>query len=135
MDKIEKGFALKKPCSECPFRKDGKGVRLQDGRKEDILEGLLSGRDSSFPCHKTVYRKGADNFDEEGEYRPRDVSVCPGAMAVARKLGRDPQMIQIAERLGWIELDHLDQAMKETLDPSDLKIDRKKARLYSGDSD
>lgn len=55
--------------------------------------------------------------------------MCPGAMAVARKLGRDPQMVQVAERMGWIEADHFDAAMEDTLNPSDLNIDRKRAKL------
>lgn len=135
MDEIRKSFALKKPCADCPFRNDDKAINLQEGRKEQILEDLLSGKNATFHCHKTVYRKGVDNFDEEGSYHPTDVAMCPGAMAVARKLGRDPQMIQVAERMGWIEPGHYDAAMEVTLEPSDLKIDPNRARLYSEDSD
>ena len=129
MDIIKQSFALKEPCSDCPFRNDGQSINLQDGRREQIIEDLLSGVSTTFHCHKTVYRKDADNFDEDGNYKPQDVMMCPGAMAVARKLGRDPQMIQIAERMGWIELGHYDKAMEKTLDPSDLKIDKKRARI------
>lgn len=129
MDMIKRGFALKQVCSNCPFRKDANSIELEDGRREQIIEDLLSGKATTFHCHKTVYRKGAGNFDDDGNYQPKDVAMCPGAMAVARKAGRDPQMVQVAERMGWIEPDHYDKAMDETLDPSDLKIDRNNARL------
>lgn len=129
MNEIKRGFALKKPCENCPFRNDEKAVSLAPGRREEIMEALLSGEWSSFHCHKTVYRNGADNFDEDGEYRPKDVAMCAGAMALARKLGRDPQMVQIAERMGWIEPDHYDEAMGEVMDPDSLAIDRRKAHL------
>ena len=128
MDHIKKGFALKKPCADCPFRNDDKAISLRDGRREEIIEDLLSGKSSTFHCHKTVYRKGAKNFDDEGLYKPKDVAMCPGAMAVARKMGRDPQMIQVAERMGWIETGHYDVAISETLEPKDLKINKIRAR-------
>lgn len=129
MDEIRRAFALKKPCEDCPFRNDDKAVELSPGRREEIMEGLLSGQDSAFHCHKTVYRAGASNFNEEGEYKPKDVAMCAGAMALAKKLGRDPQMVQIAERLGWIKEGHYDEAASEVIDPSDLNIDRRKVHL------
>lgn len=136
MDSIKRAFSLRRVCQNCPFRKDAQAIDLAEGRKEQIIEDLLSGKSTTFHCHKTVYREGADNFDEEGNYRPNDVMMCPGAMAVARKLGRDPQMIQVAERMGWIEPDHYAEAMSETLDPeTDLKVDFKNARLYRSEPD
>lgn len=136
MNKIEQAFSLTRVCKNCPFRKDDQAIDLQPGRKEEIIEGLLSGRESTFHCHKTVYREGAGNFDEDGNYTPHDVKMCPGAMAVARKMGRDPQMIQVAERMGWIPDGHYDQALAETLDPKkDLSINLKNARLAQEEND
>jgi hypothetical protein len=126
---MEKQFSLKKPCANCPFRNDDKAIELQDGRKEQIIEDLLSGVEPSFPCHSTVYRPDGRNFDDDDEYRPVDICHCPGAIAVARKFGRDTTLVQIATRLGAIAPDHYDEALSLTLEPSDLKVDRKKVWL------
>ncbi len=122
-------FAVRKPCANCPFRKDDKAISLQPGRREQIIEDLLSGKDSTFHCHKTVYRNDGRNHDEEGNYQPVDVSHCPGAAAVARKFGRDTVMVQVASRLGAIGHDHYDEALEQTLEPEDLNIDTKRARI------
>lgn len=122
-------FALRKPCANCPFRNDDKAIALQPGRREGILEGLLSGAHETFSCHKTVFRDDGRNHDEDGRYRPVDVSVCPGAAAVARKFGRDLTIVQLATRLGLIENDHYDEAIALTLSPEHICIDRAKARI------
>lgn len=126
---MEKQFALTKPCANCPFRKDVATIDLMPGRKEEIVEGLLSGEHSTFHCHKTVYRTDGRNHDNEGNYHPVDVCQCPGAAAVARKFGRDTVMVQVATRLGALEPDHYDDALAETIDPEDLSIDRAKAKI------
>jgi len=122
-------FALKKPCSNCPFRKDGNAIMLVSGRKEEIIEALLNGTAATFPCHKTVYRKDGRNHDDNGQYKPVDISHCPGAMAVCRKFGRDPQVVQVATRLGFIEEDHYTEAEAGTLSAESLLIDRQKAYI------
>lgn len=122
-------FAVKTPCANCPFRNDEQAIPLQPGRREGIIEGLLSGEHETFPCHKTVYRKDGRNHDEDENYRPVDVSVCPGAAAVSRKFGRDLTIVQLATRLGFIPYDHYDEALPLTLEPEDLPIDREKARI------
>jgi len=122
-------FAVKKPCANCPFRNDDQAIPLQPGRREGIIEGLLSGEHETFPCHATVYRKDRRNHDEDDNYRPVDVSVCPGAAAVSRKFGRDLTIVQLATRLGMIPYDHYDGALAETLEPEDLAIDKVKARI------
>lgn len=122
-------FAVKKPCANCPFRKDSKAIELQPGRREQIIEDLLSGKDSTFHCHKTVYRNDGRNHDDEGNYLPVDVSHCPGAAALARKFGRDTVMVQVASRLGAIAHDQYDEALALTLEPEDLNINMKRARI------
>lgn len=126
---MEKQFSVKKPCANCPFRKDGKAIDLQPGRREQIIEDLLSGKDSTFHCHKTVYRNDGRNHDEEGNYQPVDVSHCPGAVAVARKYGRDTVMVQVASRLGVIAPDHYDDALELTLEPEDLNVSSERAKI------
>ncbi len=125
---MEKQFALKKPCANCPFRNDKDAIELAPGRKEQIIEDLLSGTQSTFHCHKTVYREDGRNFEDE-QYKPVDVCQCPGAAAVARKFGRDTAMVQIASRLGVIAPDHYDEALPLTIDPSELKVDLQRCHL------
>lgn len=122
-------FALKKPCKNCPFLNNGEAVTLQDGRKEDIIEGLLAGENAVFHCHKTVYAANGNNFDKADRYTPNNVSVCAGAAAVARKCGRDMQMVQIAIRLGEISDDHYDEAVQMTIGAADLAINARRARV------
>ena len=119
---MEKQFSLRKTCANCPFRKDAGAIELNPGRREGIILALLTGEQQTFNCHATVYRKDGRNFQGD-EYRPVDVSHCPGAAAVARKFGRDTVAVQIAERLGMISPDHFDSAADETLDPADLDIE------------
>ena len=77
---IKKLFAVKKPCTNCPFRKVG-GISLAEGRLDDIKRTLLSSDQEVFFCHKTTYQGSADDM-EEGQYQPSGrESYCMGAMA------------------------------------------------------
>lgn len=126
---MDKQFSLKKPCANCPFRNDGQAIDLMPGRKEEIIESLLNGESMTFSCHKTVYRPDGVNFNDDGEYTPKEVSHCPGAAAVARKFGRDTVAVQVASRLGFIDEDHYDGALEGTLEPQDLQVDETVARI------
>lgn len=126
---MDKQFSLRRPCANCPFRKDHQAIELAEGRREQIIEGLLNGEAMSFHCHKTVRRGNGVNFDADGNYAPKDVCHCPGAIAVARKFGRDAVSVQLAERLGLIPLDHYDLALEDTVGAEELLIDRVKARI------
>jgi len=117
-------FALKRPCSNCPFRDDDSAIELNEGRKEEIILSILRGENPSFSCHKTVYRNNTDSGRENVK-----TSVCPGAAAVARKFGRDMVIIQVATRMRVIEDTFLDDALKRTIGPSDLVINKKDAYL------
>lgn len=122
-------FNLTLPCGNCPFLNNGKAISLEDGRKEEIITGLLKGLQGSFHCHKTVHRPDGRNFNDDGDYEPVDVSHCPGAAAVSRKFGRDTTMVQIATRLGFIKEDHYDKALSLTIEPEDLKINKRDVHL------
>jgi hypothetical protein len=82
-------FKLRKPCSNCPFLKDG-AIELNPGRVEGIIEDLLVDDHSSFYCHKTVHNdKSGGEWDEEGEYHATGKeSMCAGAMIYLEKVGR-----------------------------------------------
>lgn len=127
---MEKQFSLKKPCANCPFRNDEQAIDLNVGRREQIIEDLLSGLATTFHCHKTVYRDDDRNFDENGDYQPNDICHCPGAIAVSKKYGRETTVVQVATRLGIIEFDHYDSALPLTLDVDDLDVDRNRARIF-----
>lgn len=120
-------FARKRPCSNCPFRNDEKAIELSDGRREEIIESILTGREVSFVCHKTVYGDLDDIID--GNTPPPAPSVCPGAAAVARKFGRDMVIIQVGTRMGAIESDFLDDALSRTIGPESLNIKKKDVHL------
>lgn len=63
-----------KPCKNCPFRNDGYGVFLRQGRATEIAKEILD--DKYFPCHKHVYA-GATN------------PICRGALTMLEKQGVD----------------------------------------------
>ena len=46
------------PCSNCPFRNDGRGVYLSPDRVDEIEAALERG---PFPCHKTIDYDQADD--------------------------------------------------------------------------
>lgn len=82
-------FRIKKPCSNCPFRNDGKAINLSDARFEEIVASITQDDSTTFPCHKTVY-------DENGNTLKGKSSYCVGAMAYLYK-AKQPN---IAMRLG-----------------------------------
>lgn len=97
-------YALKKPCANCPFLSDKtKAIQLHPERVPGIIEGLLSGRDSSFSCHKTC--NGSWQEDEEDDrYVPGGKELqCAGSLIVLEKMGKQTDLMQIAQRLGMYE--------------------------------
>lgn len=82
-------FALRRPCADCPFRKEG-GVHLEPGRLAGIVDGLMSGEHTTFHCHKTVHsaRTGGE-WDDDGNYRASgQESMCAGAIVYLEKAKR-----------------------------------------------
>ncbi|MGD8106380.1 hypothetical protein ACQE32_06885 [Pantoea sp. FN0302] len=74
-------FALKKPCANCPFLKEG-GIELNEGRLDGIKSDLIKNSFASFACHKTIYPTGGEH-SECGEfyYASGKESHCTGATA------------------------------------------------------
>jgi len=82
-------FDLKRPCTNCPFRKDKGGLfALHPDRLAEIMTA------PAFQCHKTV-DYDADYDDRAGD-RPQQ---CAGLMAVLHREGRPNQIMQIAMRI------------------------------------
>lgn len=115
-------FNLRKPCANCPFRNDDKAIPLHKGRREEIIGSLVSGREASFICHKTLHTGGKT---------PTKPSVCPGAAAVSRKMGRDTVIIQLAMRMGVIDDGFLNEALKCTIEPEYLDFSNDDIYFFS----
>ena len=69
---------MKKPCKDCPMRKDS----MEGWLGSDRMAGIL--KEESFVCHKTI--NGKD----------RDRKQCAGHMLL---MGRDNAFVRAAERL------------------------------------
>ena len=79
-------FALTSPCDNCPFRTDVRPY-LRRARIEMLERDLERG---TFNCHKTVKSLGAKGSE----------AACAGSLILQEKLGRRPNIMRIAERLG-----------------------------------
>jgi hypothetical protein len=74
-------FNIKKPCKDCPFRKDGMMLKsLGHERVGEILEGVVNG-DDFFSCHKTV------DYDKEDHSLTEQNNFCAGALIAIEKAG------------------------------------------------
>lgn len=76
------GFKLKRPCKNCPFRKDCLPGWLGKERAQGIADAVVLG-DGPFPCHETVnYNAWSD--ESEYTYQGRE-QFCAGAIALEEK--------------------------------------------------
>lgn len=88
-------FDVKKPCVDCPFRKDGIMLEsLSDGRIEEILTNVLE-EDGFFSCHKTI-----DYSDENFRRLQNGNHFCAGALIAIEKA--DKTLANRNTRLGRI---------------------------------
>lgn len=87
-------FERKKPCSNCPFRKD-KPFPLSVARAREITDGLIK-QQATFTCHKTL------------DLAEREQQHCAGALIMLEKMGQPNQMMRISERLGMYNRFELD---------------------------
>ena len=94
-------FDLKRPCENCPFRREPRFHGLR--RAPEIALALRQG--GNFHCHKTV--DYPDDFD--GTITPKS-QMCAGAMMVLER--EDTvfvnQMARISGRLGMLSPDFPD---------------------------
>lgn len=110
-DDIE-SFKLKRPCKECPFRKDLpehlKGWLGKERAEGIAFDTFKTGQ--SFPCHKTTGTMHSDDeydeyddWDDEAKPTPYDqnTSQCAGAAIMQIKTDNPSAYMQTAERLGW----------------------------------
>lgn len=100
-------FDLKRPCKDCPFRKDVVGY-LTRGRAREILYAIMR-QDQTFTCHKTI--SGERLQDEQGTdvgYDPGDQDQhCAGALIMEKRAGWPNKMPRIAMCFGMFDPDEL----------------------------
>lgn len=109
-------FALKKPCVDCPFRKEnGAQFGLRPGRIQEIVNA------PAFACHLTGRNTG-------GKVPPQQ---CAGLMAMLHKEGKPNTIMQVAERMiewkaanldGSAVYDSIEEAIKDHA-ANDLELD------------
>lgn len=106
----------KRPCSNCPFRKDGAGIELRAGRLEGIVANLLASDQRTFVCHKTLHKERM---------------TCAGAVGVMAKLNRLPVIARLGLAVGVITAEDVAASAEMVIDPHALpnatlaaKIDR-----------
>lgn len=68
------GFDLVAPCGNCPFRSDGKGIKLRAEAVTDLQQ--------SFFCHKfTIHDDDDSDADAAANYQPhKGDQHCAGAL-------------------------------------------------------
>ena len=87
-------FDLLKPCSNCPFLREG-GVRLTESRVKEIAGGMLSTQGHTFACHKTT-TSSEDGLEMRETSNSRH---CAGALIFSLVNKNETQMMRIARRL------------------------------------
>lgn len=100
-----KMFQLKRPCKDCPFVKGSStNMTLAEGRIEEIIDSLHA--DHIFSCHKTIDYNQVNPTDTFYQLQEQN-QFCAGAMNYLVKEGRPNTQMQIATRLGWLNIDTL----------------------------
>lgn len=97
----------KRPCSNCPFRRDGAGIALRQGRLEGIVSDLLADDRETFVCHKTL---------------DTTRMTCAGAIALVSKMGRMPLIARLGLAVGVIAPLDIVASAAMVVDPCDLNL-------------
>lgn len=109
-------FDMKKPCANCPFKKNG-AIELRPGRLEGIVQSLK--RDTNFfQCHKTVHSKRGGEWDEDTYIPSGQESVCAGSLIYALKANMGlPVAARVAVMFGQLDLAALEAQADTIIDP------------------
>lgn len=95
---IKSIFKMRKPCSNCPFRREG-AIELREGRLQDIKASLIADDHEVFHCHKTLDA-------------PEGKAMCMGAAAWTNAHGRPNLLTRLALFLNVLSQEELDSAEK-----------------------
>lgn len=83
-------------CPNCPFKDDGKAIKLVKGRVDEIKEMLLESHVNSFNCHKTVYN--LDVNMEPVTTHKQQLKMCYGAYKYLKDNGKQNLQMELYER-------------------------------------
>lgn len=97
----------KRPCTNCPFLKDGAGIELRPGRLERIVAGLKADDHETFLCHKTLHKKRM---------------TCAGAVGFMSKVGQLPVIARLGLAVGVITQVDIEASAAIVIDPADLAV-------------
>lgn len=102
-------FKLRRPCKNCPFRKDV--VPFLGGRRAEQMAQEVVMEERTFTCHETIdYDKWDEETNPEGWQDIRKNNHCVGAIQLIESVGRPHQMLQVAERLGLYDPKNIDRS-------------------------
>lgn len=122
-DPIKSYFRVKKPCTNCPFRKEG-AIELKPGRLEGIILSLMEDDSTSFPCHKTVHCKNGGEWTEDGEYLSSgNEAMCAGAAIYLLKSNRPSIGMRLAFVTGDLKPDSFNSFFDLVIDPLEASLD------------
>lgn len=97
LEDIKRLFALKRPCKDCPFRRDVQGY-LGEARIESIIQGHQEG--VPFFCHKTTTQTGFKTTDRRARY-------CAGYQLMSVALDHLPSTSRLGIAYGLWSPDEL----------------------------
>lgn len=115
---VNRIFSIKKPCSDCPFRKNGSMLpSLRPNRMQDIIHSLHE--DRPFHCHKTIDYSKTEKVDQVD-----NAYYCAGSLLYLLKLGEYnlPMRMGIAFKLFNPKLL---SGHDEIIDPNDYDNERR----------
>jgi hypothetical protein len=106
-------FSLKKPCPNCPFRRD-RPPPIMNARVADIVRAVFN-EDAVFICHQT------NRFDEAGDLADSDdVQFCAGVMIMLARQGRSHAVLDEARAGGAYDPTRLDLAAPVFESPDEM---------------
>ncbi len=92
IEKDNKLSYCKKPCNDCPFRKNSFAGWLSDYTPEELHDIVMN--EIKFPCHMT--HEESINWDQGGT---KEYPLCAGALMYMKKNYKSPKDAKLAEVL------------------------------------
>ncbi|MCY1366955.1 hypothetical protein D9M69_538670 [compost metagenome] len=103
-------FNMKRPCANCPWRKEG-AIQLAEGRRDGIVKDLLKDDLKTFWCHKTLEDRGNE-------------SACMGALAYLDQLDHVPVTARLAYMVGDLKREDVERSKALIVSPDDCQAKR-----------
>jgi hypothetical protein len=108
---------MKRPCGNCPFRREG-AIELAPGRLASIIEEIVGDDYATFVCHKTVDYGDERHCGEAGGHPIDEASEqCAGATLYLMKAQRWNVRMRLGQHLGVFDPERLAPYLDEVIDP------------------